>query len=122
MERGAFDRFCGSLQSTTHVVQWGGASVWKVGGKIFAVCSRWGSGSTQRISFKCSDLAYRVLIEQDGIVPAPYLARAKWVQIEDPAAMSDADLKDYIKTAHTIVIGKLTKAQRAELGLRRAAT
>jgi predicted DNA-binding protein (MmcQ/YjbR family) len=117
MDRVAFDAYCGSLKSTTHVEQWGGASVWKVGGKIFAICSQWGSGSHQRISFKCSDLAYLILCEQDGIVPAPYLARAKWVQIEDPATMGDDDIRSYIETAYTIISGKLTRAQRKSLGI-----
>ena len=117
MDRDAFDAYCGSLKATTHVVQWGGSSVWKVGGKIFAICSSWGEGSHNRISFKCSDLGYTILCEQDGIVPAPYLARAKWVQIEDPGAMSDDELKRYIETAYVIVMGKLTRAQRADLGL-----
>lgn len=117
MTRTEFDAFCGALRGTTHVEQWGGASVWKLGGKIFAICSRWGAGSHTKISFKCSDLAYAVLIEQPGIIPAPYLARAKWVQIESADAMSDQDVRDYIQAAYSIVMGKLTKAQRKELGL-----
>ena len=89
MNRPDFDAFCRDLKSTTHVEQWGGASVWKLGGKIFAICSKWGAGSHTKISFKTSDLSYAILIEQPGIIPAPYLARAKWVQIETAAAMSD---------------------------------
>ncbi len=63
MDRADFDEFCGSLKATTHVVQWGNASVWKVGGKIFAICSYWGQGPHQCISFKCSDLTYTILCE-----------------------------------------------------------
>lgn len=117
MTRDAFDAFCETLPATTHVVQWGGASVWKVGGKIFAICGPWGEGPGQKISFKCSDMAYDILRDQPGIVPAPYLARAKWVQVEDPDAMSDADLRVYIEAAHATVAAKLTRAKRAELGL-----
>ena len=82
MTRDDFDAFCKSLPATTHVIQWGNASVWKVGGKIFAICSRWGDGDHQRIGFKCSDMSYSLLTQQDGMIPAPYLARAKWVQME----------------------------------------
>ena len=117
MTRAEFDAFCGSLRATTNVVQWGDASVWKLGGKIFAVCSNWGAGSHEKFSFKCSDLAFSVLIEQPGIIPAPYLARAKWVQVETPDAMPDTDLRDYIRTAYDIIAGKLTKAARRELGV-----
>lgn len=117
MTRVEFDAFCGALKGTTHVEQWGNASVWKLGGKIFAICSKWGAGDHTRISFKCSDLTYAILVEQPGIIPAPYLARAKWVQIEAADAMSDQDIRDYIQTACSIIMGKLTKAQRKELGL-----
>ncbi len=117
MTRTEFDIFCKDLKGTTHVVQWGGASVWKIGGKIFALCANWGKGDPDKISFKCSDLSYSMLREQPGFIPAPYLARAKWVQMEKAGAMSDDDLKSYIQMAYTIIVGKLTKAQRMELGL-----
>ena len=38
-----YNGFCASLASVTHVVQWGGADVWKVGGKVFAIAG-WGEG------------------------------------------------------------------------------
>lgn len=123
MTRKDFDKLCRSLPKTTHVVQWGGASVWKIGGKIFAVCSDWGAGGTPdansgaKISFKCSDMSYDLLRQQKGIIPAPYLARAKWVQIETAKALSDKDTGAYIETAYRLVAAKLTKAKRAELGI-----
>ena len=117
MTREEFDAYCGSFKATTHVVQWGNASVWKVGGKIFAIHSTWGEGVHGKICFKCSDLGYQVLREQPGLVPAPYLARAKWIQVAEPGAMSDADIKANIAAAYRIIAGKLTKAVRAELGI-----
>ena len=113
----AFDSFCQSLPATTHVVQWGGASVWKVGGKIFAICSNWGGGAHEKISFKCSEMSYTLLREQDGIAPAPYLARAGWVRLEAPHAMPDDDIRLYVNEAHRIITGTLTRARRAALGL-----
>ena len=117
MTRDEFDKFCASLPSTTNVIQWGNASVWKIGGKIFAICSFWGEGKFQKISFKCSDLNYQILCELPGIIPAPYLARAKWVQIQEEDAMSDEDLEDYIKSAFEIISSKLTKKVQKELEL-----
>ena len=35
-----FNAFCGALPATTHVVQWSGSHVWKIGGKVFAVGGR----------------------------------------------------------------------------------
>lgn len=117
MTRAEFDTYCGSLKGVTHVVQWGNASVWKIGGKIFAICPNWGEGDGTMFSFKCSDLAFNVLCDQPGIKPAKYLARAKWVQVETPEAMSDENLKFHFKAAHEIIAAKLTKAKRAELGI-----
>lgn len=117
MTRSEFDVFCSKLKGTTNVVQWGGASVWKIGGKIFAVCSSWGKGDHQKISFKCKDISYALLREQPGFIPAPYLARAKWIQMEQASALSDDDLKSYLNMAYIIIIGKLTKSQRETLGL-----
>lgn len=117
MTRKEFDNYCASLKSTTHVIQWGNASVWKIGGKIFAICPYWGEGEEYKISFKCSDLNYQILCELPGIIPAPYLARAKWMQVQEKNAMSDDDIKDFIKSAYEIIVGKLTKKLRTELGL-----
>jgi len=117
MNRQHFDKFCERLPGTSNVIQWGGASVWKVGGKIFAISSTWGKDDTECISFKCSDLSYQILTEQDGIVPAPYLARAKWVQVRGHDTLNDQDVEGYITEAHKIISGKLTKKARAELGL-----
>jgi len=125
MRLSEFNTCCESLPSVTKVIQWGGAHVWKVGGKIFAIASRWGPNSNfkivpeegARISFKCSDFSYSILIEQQGIIPAPYLARAKWVQLEEMDAMSNEEVCAYITEAHAIITAKLTKKLRAELGL-----
>lgn len=96
-------------------MQWGGTSVWKVGGKIFALAV--GTAADTKISFKCSDLAYAVLSEMPDIIPAPYLARAKWVQVLTEQGMSDHNIKEHIDAAYEIIADKLTKAQRVTLGI-----
>lgn len=118
-----YNAFCGSLTSTTSVVQWGGSHVWKIGGKIFAI-SDLGSGSTKSaagnhiaLAIKCADMSYQMLTELPGIIPAPYLARAKWVRIEADADFTDDDRKAYIAEAHRIISAKLTKKLQKELGL-----
>ncbi|NVJ98693.1 MAG: MmcQ/YjbR family DNA-binding protein [Alphaproteobacteria bacterium] len=117
MKRDEFDAYCKSLKATTHVIQWGGSSVWKVGGKIFAICSWWGKLNRDCISFKCADLSFQILTELPGIAPAPYMARAKWVQLQTDDALSDDDIKSYLSDAHAIIAAKLTKKLQRELGL-----
>ncbi len=117
MTREEFDIFCRSLKSTTHVVQWGDASVWKIGGKVFAIHSGMAGKNEHSISFKCSELNFQILCELPGIIPAPYLARGNWVQITSKDAMSNGDVQDYIKASYDIIKGKLTKKMQRELGV-----
>lgn len=118
MTRDEFNAFCQSLPMTTHVVQWGGADVWKVGGKVFAI-GGWTKGHTLGITFKVSDIAYEVLKEQPGLRPAPYLASRgmKWIQHYDAPGLDDANLRDHLAESHKIVSRGLTKKMQRELNL-----
>ncbi len=118
MQLDTYNKFCASLPATTKVVQWGGAHVWKVGGKVFAIAG-WSDGKIPHIVFKTSDLAFDILKEQDGLRPAPYLAPrgGKWIQIHKEDAMSDEDVFAYLKESHRLIALKLTKKLQSELGL-----
>jgi predicted DNA-binding protein (MmcQ/YjbR family) len=118
MKLETYNSYCASLPAATHVVQWGGAHVWKVGGKVFAIAG-WSDGKDPHIVFKCSDVAFDILRDQNGMRPAPYLAPrgGKWIQVYRPDAMDEADLEAYIEESHRLIAGKLTSKVRAELGL-----
>lgn len=112
-----FNAFCNSLPATSHVVQWGGADVWKVGGKVFAI-GGW-SDDGQAVTFKVSKLAFEILKQQDGLRPAPYLAARgmSWIQNHAKPGLSDKELKEYLRESHRIVSLGLTKKRQKELGL-----
>ncbi len=118
MTRAEYNRFCRSLPATNHVVQWGGADVWKVGTKVFAI-GGWSRGEEPSFTFKCSDLAYDILKEQPGCRPAPYLASRgmKWIQRYSDETLDDKALKDYLRASHRLAAANLTKKARAALGL-----
>ena len=112
-----FNAFCRGLPATTYVVQWGGSHVWKVGGKVFAI-GGW-ADEQPAYTFKTSDLSFRMLQEQPGLRPAPYLASRgmKWIQHYDKPGLSDDELRDYLRESHRIVSLGLTKKRQRELGL-----
>ena len=112
-----YNAFCGALPATSHVVQWGGSHVWKVGGKVFAV-GGWGDGEPG-ITFKASDMAFEILREQPGLRPAPYLAARgmKWIQHYAQPGLTDDELKQYLRESHRIVSLGLPKKRQKELGL-----
>lgn len=102
-----------ALPGATLSVQWGDDRVYKVAGKMFAAM---GGGKAPALSFKVGDVAFEMLIEREGIIPAPYLARAKWVQLTTLKAMDDGELKERLAEAHRLVVAKLPKKLRPGAG------
>jgi predicted DNA-binding protein (MmcQ/YjbR family) len=100
-----------ALPAATKVVQWGGSDVYKVGGKVFAICGLRGG-----LSFKVSEIGYAALTEGGPARQAPYLHKGSWVIVELDAA-DDTDITDWLTTAHALIAAKLTRAAKRELGL-----
>jgi predicted DNA-binding protein (MmcQ/YjbR family) len=107
-----YNAYCESLPATTHVVQWGGAHVWKIGGKVFAI--GWFDGGYPAVTFKVSPMAYDMMQAEPGLRPAPYLASRgmKWIQNYTAEGLSDKDLQAYLNESYKIVARGLTKKAR----------
>jgi predicted DNA-binding protein (MmcQ/YjbR family) len=112
MTRRGFEKFAAQLPAVTLVEQWD-SIVAKVGGKVFALAGARGGS----IAFKVSETAFEGLTTLDGVGQAPYFAKGQWVSIVEGADISDSDLRAYVKEAHRIIAGKLTRKLRSELGL-----
>ncbi len=104
---------CMALPHVTETVQWGDNLVFKVGGKIFVIAPL--EPTKVSLSFKCTKEEFDELVERTGIIPAPYLARAHWVSLEEASAMPKAEVKRRLEEAHSIVYSGLPKKTRAEL-------
>ena len=117
MSPDAFKAACLALPGTSLIVQWGGSDVYKVGPKVFAIAGLARNGGPQTYVFKASDMAYELLIEHGAARSAPYLGRAKWVQLLAQDSLGDDDLRAYLTQAHGLIAAKLTRVQRKELGL-----
>lgn len=116
MNKRQFNSFCKALPATTHVVQWGGADVWKVGGKVFAI--GWDEDE-YAVTFKVSEMTYEVLRSKPGLRPAPYLASRglKWIQHFEEPGLSDDGLKECIRRSYTMIAEALSKKKQRELGI-----
>ena len=97
-------RFCFSFPQATENLQWGDELCFKVGGKIFAVLSL--SSVPQRLAFKCTPEKFAELVEWEGIVPAPYVGRYKWVSLERLDALQWSELKDLLRQSYGMVAAK----------------
>lgn len=118
MNAAEYNDFCHGLPHTTHVNQWGGADVWKIGGKVFAI-GWFDADKAPAITFKVSDMAYEILRDAPGLRPAPYLASRgmKWIQHYDQPGLDDDQLKEQLRESYRIVSRGLTKKLQRDLGL-----
>ena len=98
--------FCLGLPQATENLQWGDDLCFKVGGKIFALRSL--SSMPQRLMFKCTPEKFAELVEQEGIVPARYVGRYKWVSLERLDVLPWIERKDLIDQSYQMVAAKAT--------------
>ena len=70
-------------------------------------------GKAANVAFKCDPERFLELTDLPGIIPAPYLARAHWVQVEDAKALTDAAARELVAHSHALVFAKLTKKEQA---------
>jgi predicted DNA-binding protein (MmcQ/YjbR family) len=106
-------KHCLTFPGATEHQIWGNDLTFKVGNKMFAhtvleVAPVW-------LSFKTSDEKFAELLERQDVIPAPYLARAKWVALETREAIPAGELRDLLRESYDLVVAKLPKATQASL-------
>jgi predicted DNA-binding protein (MmcQ/YjbR family) len=109
----ALRKYCLEFPGATEQIQWGADLVFKVGGKMFCVACT--EVAPNVMSFKCDDETFAELCEREGIIPAPYMARAKWVALEKWSTLADRELKPLLSESYRLVKEKLPKKTQAEL-------
>ena len=105
---------CLSFAAVTEDIKWGHDLVFSVGGKMFCVTSL---EPPFTCSFKVSDEEFEELSSREGFIPAPYMARAKWVLVKNADRLHKKEWEAYIRQSYELVKAKLTKKERAGLGL-----
>jgi predicted DNA-binding protein (MmcQ/YjbR family) len=105
--------YCLSLPHTTERIQWEDNLVLKVGGRMYAILAL--EPGEYWLSFKCSDEAFTEMLEVPGVVPAPYLARAKWVSLETETALRPEKVKQWLRQAHELIFARLPKKTQSAL-------
>ena len=111
MNIAAINKFCAALPHAIGEIKWQVDMVYTISSKMFCVT---GNGHA---SFKVDDDLFLSMSDRAGFIPAPYMARAKWVQVTDLKKVSDAELKALITRSYELVAQKLTKKLRNELGI-----
>jgi predicted DNA-binding protein (MmcQ/YjbR family) len=106
-------KICLGFPGVTEQIQWGNDLLFKVRGKMFAIAPL--DPAAVCLTFKCSDESFAELTERPRMIPAPYLARAKWVALETPDALTRGELEELLHTSYQLVFAKLPKRAQEQV-------
>lgn len=98
---------CLALPYVTEDIKWEKDLCFCIGEKMFCVT---GLESTSfGVSIKVPAEQFNELVERDGIIPAPYLARYNWVAITQADGLKPEEWEIFIKKSYELVKAKLPK-------------
>jgi predicted DNA-binding protein (MmcQ/YjbR family) len=107
-------QFCRALPGVTEDIKWGTDLAFSVGGKMFCVAN---TEPPHQVSFKCTPETFGELVERPGLKPAPYLARAMWVQEEELGETLGRDeFERLIRSSYDLVVATLPKRSKPDAG------
>jgi predicted DNA-binding protein (MmcQ/YjbR family) len=110
-----------TLPHAAETMQWGDNLVFwvgdkAIGGKMFCLLNL-DAGAQGVISYSAGPERYAELVEREGIVPAPYMARIHWVAVERWSVLRNAEWESELRAAHAITFAKLPKRTQDVLAL-----
>jgi predicted DNA-binding protein (MmcQ/YjbR family) len=121
MDNERIREICLALPHVTETVNWGHHLVYwagdrDIGGKMFAMTDLDGTGIGV-LWFHCGAERFHELLERDGILASPYLAKAHWVTLERWSVLRPREIEDELKRAHALISEKLSKKTKTILAL-----
>jgi predicted DNA-binding protein (MmcQ/YjbR family) len=121
MDAESLRAFLLTLPDVAETMQWGDNLVYwvgdkSIGGKMFALASL-SPDHGAVLSFAAGPERFAELVEREGVVPAPYLARAHWVAVQHWDTLTAAELRQELRHAHQVIYDKLPKRTKAVLAM-----
>ena len=102
--------FCLALPGSKEDLKWENDLCYCVADKIYAVLGV--ANDPVSLCFKTTPELFEVLIQREGIEPAPYLARYKWVRLDHMRVMAREELETHLRASYHLVFSKLPKKAR----------
>ncbi len=103
-------KICRAWPGVTEDVKWGSDLAFSVGGKMFAVVCL---DPPHTLAFKCTPEDFAELVERPGVIPAPYLARAMWVQEQGLGeALERPEVDQRLRASYELVAAKLPRSKQ----------
>lgn len=107
-------QYCLSLPAVTEDIKWVNNLCFSVAGKIFCIASL---DIPYRFTFKVSDEEFDELSSRDGFIPAPYLAKSKWVTVIKTTVLSKKEFEKYLLESYELIKTKLSKKTKIDFGI-----
>jgi predicted DNA-binding protein (MmcQ/YjbR family) len=118
MDIAEIQAICLKLKGITEDIKWENHLCFNIGGKMFLVTAP--DSFPVSASIKVSDDDFLELPTKKGIIPAPYMARHKWVFLEDINIWTKKQWEHYIGNAYHLVGSRLPAKKRKEYGFEEA--
>ncbi|GEO04865.1 hypothetical protein AAE02nite_25290 [Adhaeribacter aerolatus] len=106
---------CQQLRGVTEDIKWENHLCFNVGGKMFLVTAPDSTPATA--SFKVPDEIFEEVAAKKGFSPAAYLARYKWVYVDNINRLNLEEWQAYIKQSYDLIFAKLPTKIRKEISL-----
>lgn len=108
---------CATLAGSQETFPFGATTlVFKVGGRMYALSDL--AGDPVTLSLKVPPERGEALrASHSAIVPGYHLNKRHWITVTLDGSVPDVLLRDLLRDSHALVLGSLTRARRADLGL-----
>ncbi len=102
---------CSNLKGVTLDIKWEDHLCFSIGGKMFLVTSP--DNYPVTASFKVSENDFEIMCGREGFMPAPYLARYKWVHVDDISRLNLSEWERYAQQSYQLIYEKLPAKEKA---------
>jgi len=106
---------CRDFKGTTQDIKWENHLCFNIGDKMYLVTAP--DSVPVSASFKVDEEEFETLTTREGFTPAAYLARYKWVHVDDINRLSKSQWKHYAQRSYELVSAKLPAKTRKQIGL-----
>lgn len=113
MTIGDIQSICSNFKAVTEDIKWQHNLVFSVAAKMFCIAGIDEDPTTA--SFKVAEEEFDEMSTRHGFRPAPYLAKNKWVFIEDINLMKRSEWEKYLKRSYELVKAKLPAKIRKQI-------
>ena len=115
MRRERLFEYCGSRPGASEQYPFGdGIAVFKVGGRIFALCSL--EREPLSVSLKCDPLLAQALrASHPAVRPGYHLNKRHWNTVTLDGSIGDDEVEEWIDHSYELVVAKLRRSERAAL-------